>query len=281
MTGAGPATDDAGVRRIPLATGIELAVHEFGAGEPVLLLHAWSETHRSFQRLVPLLPRTWHLIVPDQRGVGDSAQPDSGYALTDFAADTIGLLDALGLHSAWLVGTSSGGYVAQQVAVDHPSRVRGLVLIGSPADLQRPLPVALAEALDSFHDPVNRDDIGRLNTMLGGQDRIPADFLDDMDTAALTIPARVWKEWLAELFAAEPPIRQGRISRPTLLLWGGAEEVLPAEQLDTLRAAIDEVTVRTYEGTGHLVLWEQPERVAADVTAFIGVSATSVSPPSS
>ena len=281
MTGAGPPTDDAGVRRIPLATGVELAVHEFGAGEPVLLLHAWGETHCSFQRLVPLLPRTWHLIVPDQRGVGDSAQPDRGYALTDFAADTIGLLDALGLHSVWLVGTSSGGYVAQQVAVDHPSRVRGLVLIGSPADLQRPLPVALTEALDSFHDPVNRDDIGRLNTMLGGQDRIPADFLDDMDTAALTIPARVWKEWLAELFAAEPPIRQGRISRPTLLLWGGAEEVLPAEQLDTLRAAIDEVTVRTYEGTGHLVLWEQPERVAADVTAFIGAPATSVSPPSS
>ena len=92
--------------------------------------------------------------------------------------------------------------------MDHPSRVRGLVLIGSPADLQRPLPVALSEALDSFHDPVNRDDIGRLNRMLGGQDRIPADFLDDMDTAALTIPARVWKEWLAELFAAEPPIRQ-------------------------------------------------------------------------
>ena len=262
------------MRRIPLATGVELAVHEFGAGEPVLMLHAWSETHRSFQRLVPLLPRTWHLIVPDQRGVGDSAQPDTGYALTDFAADTVGLLDALGLHSAWLVGTSSGGYVAQQVAVDHPSRVRGLVLIGSPADLQRPLPVALAEALDSFHDPMTRDDIGRLNRMLGGQHRIPADFLDDMDTAALTIPARVWKEWLAGLFAAEPPIRQGRISRPTLLLWGGADEVLPAEQLDTLRAAIDEVTVRIYEGTGHLVLWEQPERVAADVRAFVGVSAS-------
>ena len=132
--------------------------------------------------------------------------------------------------------------------------------------------MALMEALGSFHDPVNRDDIGRLNTMLGSQDRIPADFLDDMDAAALTIPARVWKEWLAELFAAEPPIRQGRISRPTLILWGGAEEVLPAEQLDMLRAAIDEI--RTYQGTGHLVLWEQPERVAADVRAFVGVSAS-------
>ena len=137
MTGAGPAADDASLRRIPLATGIELADHEFGAGEPVLLLHAWSETHRSFQRLVPLLPRTWHLIVPDQRGVGDSARPDRGYALTDFAADTIGLLDALGLHSAWLVGTSSGGYLAQQVAVDHPSRgprTRPDRITGRPAE---------------------------------------------------------------------------------------------------------------------------------------------------
>jgi len=114
------------MRRVGLATGVVLAVHEFGEGEPVLLLHAWGETHRTFDRLVPLLTRSLHLVVPDQRGVGESAKPADGYGLNDAVDDVIALLDALGLDACWLVGTSSGGYLAQQVAVDHPDLVAKL-----------------------------------------------------------------------------------------------------------------------------------------------------------
>ena len=100
---------NAGTRRVVLATGVDLAVHEQGDGVPVLLLHAWGETHRTFDRLLPLLPDTLRLVAPDQRGVGDSSKPEDGYDLTDAAADVAALLDALEIESCWVVGTSSGG----------------------------------------------------------------------------------------------------------------------------------------------------------------------------
>ena len=68
-------SQDGGVRRISLATGVELAVREYGEGVPVLLLHAVGETHRTFDRLLPLLPATMHLVVPDQRGLGTVPSP--------------------------------------------------------------------------------------------------------------------------------------------------------------------------------------------------------------
>ena len=258
------------MRRISLTTGVELAVYEFGDGVPVLLLHAWGETHRTFDRLVALLPRSLRLVVPDQRGVGESAKPASGYSLSEAVDDVIALLDALGLDTCWLVGTSSGGYLAQQVSVDHPARVRGLVLIGAPSDLQQPLPVSFVDLLSSFHDPVAREDIEALSGALPLHTPVPDEFVHDQTNAALTIPKAVWRATIEGLVTAVPPIQSGAIDVPTLILWGAEEDVLPADQAQELAAAIDGSRLVTYERTGHLVLWEQPERVAADVTAFIG-----------
>jgi pimeloyl-ACP methyl ester carboxylesterase len=257
------------MRRVTLRTGVELAVHEFGEGEPVLLLHAWGETHRSFDRLVPLLPRRLHLVVPDQRGAGESSKPAVGYALHDGVDDVIALLDALGLDVCWLVGTSSGGYLAQQVTVEHPERVRGLVLVGAPSNLQQPSPAAFVDLLSSFHDPVTRDDMNTLNGVLPLHTPVPDTFLEDQTSAALTIPKGVWRAALEGLLAAVPPTQRGTITVPTLILWGAEEDVPPANQGRELAAAIKGSRLVTYEGTGHLVLWEQPERVAIDLTAFI------------
>ena len=125
------------MRRVRLASGLGLAVHVHGSGIPVLLVHAWGETHQTFDRLVPRLATQLHLVVPDQRGVGDSDKPADGYEIDDAVADLVELLDALGLPSVVVVGTSSGGYIAQKIAVDHPGRVQGLVLIGAPPHPER------------------------------------------------------------------------------------------------------------------------------------------------
>lgn len=200
------------MRRVSLRTGVDLAVHEHGEGVDVLFLHAWGDTHRTFDRLVPLLPSWMHLVVPDQRGVGDSAKPADGYTLSEAAEDVIALLDAVAIEACWLVGTSSGGYLAQQVAVDHPSRGRGLVLVGSPSSLHQSLPEGFADFLSTFHDPVTREDLDALNGALPLHNPVP--------------------------------------------LWGGEEDVLPAGQAFELQAAIADSRVVTYEGVGHLVLWD-------------------------
>ena len=235
-----------GMQRVALATGVELAAYEYGEGFPVLLLHAWGETHRSFDRLVPLLPRTVHLVVPDQRGVGHSSKPADGYSLAQGAADMITLLDALRINACWLIGTSSGGYLAQQVAVDHPDRVRGMVLVGSPSNLQRPLPVSLAGVLSSFHDPVTRADIDALQGALPLHCPVPDSFLEDQKTAALSISKHAWLASMAGLLGAVPPIDRGRITVRTLILSGGEEDVLPASQASQLLTAIEDSHLVVY-----------------------------------
>lgn len=124
--------------RLRLSTGIELAYVARGPDRsvPVVLLHAWGESRGAFDRLIDMLPDTVRLMAIDQRGHGDADVPDTGYSLAHFAADVLAFMDASGVSSAVLVGVSSGGYVAQQVAVDAPQRVAGLVLIGSPRTLQ-------------------------------------------------------------------------------------------------------------------------------------------------
>jgi len=104
---------------VRLGTGLTVPYVAQGdrSGVPVLLLHAWGESLGSFDRLLPLLPSTIHALAMDQRGHGAADKPADGYALADFADDIVAFMDALGLSSAVLMGSSSGGYVAQQVAI--------------------------------------------------------------------------------------------------------------------------------------------------------------------
>jgi pimeloyl-ACP methyl ester carboxylesterase len=256
------------MRRCELATGVELAVHERGSGEPVLLLlHAWGETNRIFDRLVPLLAGSARIVVPDQRGVGESSKPATGYSLEESAADVVGLMDALDITRCWLVGTSSGGYVAQEVALEHPERVLGMVLIGTPRDLRRPLPAGFSDFLASLRDPISSDVVDQLAIPL--HEAVSEEFLATQTEAALTIPAHVWRDVLEGLQEAVPPTDRGAIRTPTLVLWGGADDLLPTDEGAALHAAIPGSHLVTYEGTGHLVLVEQPGRVAQDIIDFI------------
>ena len=250
-----------------LADAVRLAVYERGAGTSVVLLHAWGETHRSFDRFLELLPAGLHVVVPDQRGAGDSDKPTTGYRLEDAAADVAGMLDALDIPAAWMVGSSSGGYVAQQLALALPSRVLGLVLVGAPRSLAGRDP--FGEILAAFHDPVTPEDIEALNEGLELPPAIPRDFLDVQDAAALTIPRHVWIAGYRGLIEAVPPTQTGTIRVPTLLLSGADDELLGSAEAAELAASIPGSRHRVYPKTGHFVLWERPDWVVRDVVRFV------------
>jgi pimeloyl-ACP methyl ester carboxylesterase len=85
----------------------------------------------------------------------------------------------------------------------------------------------------------------------------------------LRVPAHVWMAGLAGLTTAVPPSESGTITAPTLIIWGGRDELLPLEHSHLLVAAISDSRLIVYEGTAHLVLWEQPERVATNLADFV------------
>ncbi|WCI08198.1 alpha/beta hydrolase [Arthrobacter sp. OVS8] len=147
---------DSEVRNLRLTTGISVPCLVRGSADarPLLLLHAWGESRRSFDRLVPWLAG-FRVYAPDLRGQGEADKPADGYSLAEQAGDAAAILDALDVRKAFVLGSSSGGYVAQQLAVGHPERVAALVLVGTPLSLRgRP---AFADEVDRLTDPVDED----------------------------------------------------------------------------------------------------------------------------
>ena len=256
-------------RRIALATGVSVPYVSAGpaAAAPVVLLHAWGESRRSFDRLLPLLPRTIHAVAMDLRGHGDADKPAAGYTLAEVAADVAAFMDAAGVPSAVLLGSSSGGYVAQQVAVTSPHRVTGLVLVGSPRSLQGRPP--FADEIDQLTDPVDAAWVRKTLTWFPRFRQVPQWYIDGRVQDGVRMPSHVWREALAGLVSARPPTDVATIMAPTLIVWGARDELLTSEHQQSLAAAIPASRLIVYEDTGHLVLWEQPERVASDLTAFV------------
>lgn len=260
---------EAVVRRVGLSTGLTLPYVSVGpsSATPVLLLHAWGESRGSFDRLLPLLPNTVRAIALDQRGHGDAERPKTGYSVAEFADDVVALMDALGLSSAVLLGSSSGGYVAQQVAVTNPRRVAGLVLVGSPRSLQgRP---SFADEVDQLSDPVDAAWVRGSLTWFPLFHEVPESYIEDRVQDGTRIPAHVWRESFNGLCDAVPPTDTATITSPTLIVWGDRDELLSREQEEDLAVSIPGSRLVVYENTGHLVLWEQPDRLARDLTTFV------------
>ncbi|WP_083364058.1 alpha/beta fold hydrolase [Microterricola viridarii] len=172
---------------------------------PLLLLHAWGETGRSFDRLLPLLPPGVGARAVDQRW-DDSAAPRT---LASLAAEVLAFMDAAGLPRAVLLGSSSGGYVAQEVAVAAPERVAGLVLVGTPRSLRgRP---AFAGDVERLTDPVGAGWVRRSLDWFPRVQAVPPWYIDDRVSDGARIPARVWRETLTALCTAEPPTESGGV----------------------------------------------------------------------
>jgi non-heme chloroperoxidase len=256
----------------PLATGLRVHYAEQGdrEGEAIVFLHAYADSWFSYARVLPLLSPEFRALVPDQRGHGDSGKPGCCYAADDFAADVDAFMEAVGIEEAILVGDSSGGLIAQRVALEYSHRVGRLALIGSPTTLVGNEAVRAArEEILALEDPIPQGFVEGF--VLGTfRDPVPEWFLEGVVSESLKVPARVWRNYYEGLLlAVDDTSRLGEIGAPTLILWGERDALLPREEQERRAAASPNATLRVYPETGHLAHWVRPEWVAQDLQAFI------------
>jgi non-heme chloroperoxidase len=257
---------------IRLSTGPRLHYAERGdrGGEAIVFLHAYVDSWFWFSRVLPLLSPAYHAFAPDQRGHGDSDRPECCYTVDDFAADVDAFMDAVGVEEATLVGQSSGGLIAQRVALDYPHRVSRLILIGSPiTSLHNEALIELGEEMLALEDPIPPEFVREFveSTIYHP---VPEEFLAGAVSECLKVPARVWRDyWKGVLLTVDDTARLGDINTPTLILWGEQDALLPREEQERRAAAIPEATLRVYPDTGHAVAVERPEWVARDLEEFI------------
>ena len=113
------------------SNGIKLYSESAGKGDALLLLHGLGSRGEDWGLQVPFFASRYRTITADLRGHGQSDKPPGPYSVPMMAADVVGLLDVLGIDSAHIVGLSMGGMIAFQLAVDHPERVRSIVIVNS------------------------------------------------------------------------------------------------------------------------------------------------------
>jgi pimeloyl-ACP methyl ester carboxylesterase len=255
-----------------LNNGVRLAYVEQGErdGPAVILLHGYTDTHRSFDLLRPLLPRAWRVIAVTQRGHGRSDKPEDGYRIDDFAADVVMLLDALGVGRAVLVGHSMGAAVALQAAAEAGDRVAGLALIGAFADFRGNAGVAeLARVVATFEDPIDPEFVLAFQESTIA-DMVPQRFLDLVISESLRCPARVWRAAARGMLLAGPRAGAARCRAPAAILWGEEDGFCPRSDQLALRDTLGSARLFAVPGAGHALHWEKPAAAAAHLAAFVG-----------
>lgn len=257
--------------RVRVADGIHLPYVAQGerSGVPLLLVHAIGESWRSWSRVLPLLPDSIRAYAVTMRGHAGADAPPDGYSVGDGVRDLVAFLDVVGVAQAVVAGTSSGGLVAQRLAVDHPSRVAGLALVGAPRTLRGVSVPSWVTGASVLTDPVPEDFVrDSLESFWSGQP-IPPDFVDALVQDGCRAPAHVWRAVLVGLLAEPAPTEAGRITVPTVVLWGERDEVLARADQEAMAAAIPGARLVTYPDTGHLVLFERPDDVARELARLI------------
>lgn len=179
-------------------------------------------------------------------------------------------MDAVDLDAAVVAGHSAGGMFAQRFAIDHPERTRGLVLIGSPLSLRHKpgLREMWDTTLSKLTDPIDPEFIrGFQRSALAGP--VPEGFFETLVRESLTVPAHVWRAAFEGFLEDDLSEDLARITAPTIVIWGDQDGILDRAEQDSLVRAIRGARLLVYPGVGHSPNWEAPERLAADLAAFV------------
>jgi 3-oxoadipate enol-lactonase len=246
-----------------------------GEGDPLLLIHGLGYTRDGWGPARDLLSQHFLVVSFDNRGMGESDAPPPPYSAAALAEDALAVLDAADLDHAHVVGTSLGGMVAQELVLAHPERVGRLVLACTTPGATRsyPLPertqalfremptlqteVALRRAVENSLAP----DVVATRPAL----------VDEIYAYRLAHPPDM-RAWQAQADAGsvfDAWDRIGTISTPTLVLHGTADNVIDHRSSDVLAEKIPGARLEKLDGAGHLFFWEEPERFAAVVRAFL------------
>jgi pimeloyl-ACP methyl ester carboxylesterase len=257
-------------RQVELPNGIRLNYVEQGDpnGTPIVLLHGYTDSWHSYERVLPHLPSSMRVIALTLRGHGGSSKPAASYTSSDFAGDVAAFFDVMRLDSAILVGHSMGSNVAQRFAIDYPARTRALVLVGAF------VPQARNEAVREFwkevarlSDPIDPSFAREFQQSTLARP-VPPAFFETVVGESLKVPAHVWKAALEPYTTVDFLGRLSEIAVPTLLIWGDRDAFVPRAEQDTLLGAIKGARLIAYEGAGHSPQWEEPERFAAHLAVF-------------
>jgi pimeloyl-ACP methyl ester carboxylesterase len=257
---------------------IELYYEIHGAGQPLVLISGLGYPLWQWHKMVPFLEEHFQVVTFDNRGVGLSDKPAGPYTAQMLAADTAGLLDALGIEKAIIVGHSMGGFVAQAMALDFPEKVEKLILCSTNFGGPHHVPVT-AEAMkvltDVTSDALTRHKNGLVvSTGSGWAEKNPAMIeawiewrvANPIEPAPYQAQLAIGLGLMTEAAAFE--VKLPRVNVPTLILFGAHDKVVPPDNAALLAEKIADSKVLIFPDAGHFFPIEIAEAASRAITDF-------------
>ena len=290
-------------RRVPLKTGVTLNVALAGPADapPVILLHGFPESHRTWRGVAPLLEDRFRLVMPDQRGFAGSDRPQEvdAYRTSVIVEDLFALADALGIEQFDLAGHDWGGAAAWAAAIKGDPRIKRLAILNSPHPVifQKSL-IESAEqrAASQYINAFRAPGFEKLVEAMGYEQFFEKSFRPHVDLAL--IPEAEKRQYIAEwsqpgaltamlnwyrsspLVVPPPSVTVPipdwvlgafpKVRIPTLVVWGMRDPALLPLQLEGLDQLVEDLTVVRLPDAGHFAPWESPEPVARALEGFLG-----------
>ena len=251
---------------MPLARNrsIELHWESTGDGPPVLLIAGQGMTSHGWWATVPVLARTFRVIVFDHRDTGRSSRVMFPYTVAQMADDAIAVLDAAGEGRAHVYGLSLGGSVAQEVALRHPERVHGLVLGASTPGAPRavlPTPLALTFfARAGAMGPEEAEWAAVPYTYAVATRRLHGHRIAENIARRLTSPidTLTYLHQAAAIATHSTCRRLRQIAAPTLVVHGEQDMIVPAANGRLLAERIPQAELSIWPEAGHMYIIDQP-----------------------
>jgi len=256
-----------------------------GEGHPVLMLHGGgpgASGLSNYSKNIAALARNFRVLVPDLPGYGQSSKSlDHKDPFGSLAGAMLGLMDTLGIASAHIIGNSLGGAAALRMALDAPSRVSALVLMGPGGiNTTRSMPTKGLKQLLNYYEGEGPQ-LQKLRAFIAeslvyDSSQVPEELIMERYEASLD----------PEVIAA-PPLRRPRgipnfraldftrdprladCQTPTLVLWGLEDRVNRPSGAYSLQQRMDNCDIHMFSKTGHWVQWERAEEFNAVVNSFL------------
>jgi|WetSurMetagenome_2_1015567.scaffolds.fasta_scaffold24643_4 3-oxoadipate enol-lactonase len=246
-----------------------------GQGDPLMLLPGLGSDLSMWSSQIPYLAYDFFVVMHDPRGSGQTDAPDAPYTIGALAEDCFGLMDAIGIECAYLVGVSMGGMVAQEMAIRRPCRVKGLALGATSARVSPRHAFMLRSIIQASGSEEGRDLISRLELPWTLSDR----FLQDerVAEAIATVrsrrrraqPSHAMVRQASAMLEFDSRDDLSRIRAPTLVMTGRQDLLVPLGYAEELATGIEGCHLRVLEAAHDLVA-EKPLAFSQELLAFLG-----------
>jgi len=265
-----------------IVNGVRINYKVQGQGEPLVLIMGFIGPQWAWFFQARALSKHYLIITLDNRGVGKSQKPKEPFTVRSMAEDTVGLMDYLGIDKAHILGISMGGMIAQEIAINHPERVRKLVLGSTSAggDRSKYLHPDMIKAA-GVKEGVTTDGMADINIAKASSAAIYVAFNGRIAKMFSLLLSRIFaiyvrlaggQGYLGQMNAIcgySTLDRLGSIRAPTLVITGTDDRIVLPHSSDVIASHIPNAKLVKIEHAGHVFFIEERDRFNKEILDFL------------